>query len=135
MPIMNWDASLDVGVESMNDDHKQILDLMNAIHDRAATGETGASMIALVDALARVTIEHFRDEEAYMASVNFAGLASHKLIHADLLKTFSDHAGTIRANGGEVPSGFLMFLKLWLTAHIKGIDMKYAPTMPLKMAG
>ena len=76
-----------------------------------------------------------RDEEAYMASVNFAGLASHKLIHADLLKTFSDHAGTIRANGGEVPSGFLMFLKLWLTAHIKGIDMKYAPTMPLKMAG
>ena len=30
MPIMNWDASLDVGVESMNDDHKQILDLMNA---------------------------------------------------------------------------------------------------------
>ncbi|MED5547898.1 MAG: bacteriohemerythrin [Pseudomonadota bacterium] len=135
MPIMTWNASLDVGVESMNDDHGRILELMNAIHDRAATGETGAAMIALVDALARVTIEHFRDEEAYMASVNFAGLAAHRLIHADLLKTFTAHADTIRANGGEVPSGFLDFLGTWLTDHIMGTDMEYAPTMPLKMAG
>ena len=135
MPIMNWDASLDVGVESMNDDHGRILDLMNAIHDRAVTGETGASMTALVDALARVTIEHFRDEEAYMASVKFAGLAAHRLIHADLLKTLTAHADTIRANGGHIPSGFLVFLENWLTAHIMGTDMEYAPTMPLKMAG
>lgn len=135
MPIMTWDSSLDVGVESMNDDHKQILDLMNEIHDRAAAGETGEAMIALVDTLAGVTTEHFRDEEAYMASVDFAGLASHTLIHADLLKKYIAHADAIRTNGGQVPSDFLMFLKLWLTAHIKGIDMKYAPTMPLKMAG
>lgn len=135
MPIMTWDTSLDVGVETMNDDHKQILDLMNEIHDRAATGETGPAMTALVDKLAQVTIDHFRDEEAYMASVDFAGLASHTLIHADLLKKYTAHADAIRANGGQVPSDFLMFLKLWLTAHIKGIDMKYCPTVPLKMAG
>jgi len=135
MPIMTWDSSLDVGVETMNDEHKQILDLMNEIHDRAATGETGQAMTALVERLAQVTIDHFRDEEAYMASVDFAGLASHKLIHADLLKKYTAHADAIRANGGTVPSDFLLFLKLWLTAHIKGIDMKYSPTVPLKMAG
>lgn len=135
MPMMTWNASLDVGVESMNDDHGRILDLMNAIHDRAVTGETGAAMTALVDQLARVTIAHFRDEEAYMASVSFAGLAAHKRSHADLLKKFADHADTIRANGGAVPPDFLSFLKLWLTAHIKGTDMRYSPTVPLRMAG
>ncbi|MEA1942679.1 MAG: bacteriohemerythrin [Pseudomonadota bacterium] len=135
MPIMTWDASLDVGVETMNDEHKQILDLMNEIHDRAAAGETGPAMTGLVERLAQVTIDHFRDEEAYMASIDYKGLASHTLIHADLLKKYTAHADAIRANGGQVPSDFLMFLKLWLTAHIKGIDMKYSPTVPLKMAG
>ncbi|MBR9825899.1 MAG: hemerythrin family protein [Alphaproteobacteria bacterium] len=127
MPLMTWDSSLDVGVADMNREHQQILDLMNKIYDAREAGQTGASVIALVDRLAQVTIDHFRDEETYMEKTGYAGLASHKLIHKDLLEKFTGFADEIKASGGTVPDRFLTFLKLWLSAHIRGIDMKYGP--------
>lgn len=135
MPIMEWSSDLDVGVERMNDEHKDILDLMNRISDAAENGQSGPPVIALVDQLAQVTIDHFRDEEAFMASINYEGLTTHKLIHQDLLKKYGEFADLIRADNGQLPHKFLMFLKLWLTAHIKGIDMKYSPKTPLRLAG
>ena len=102
----------------------------------AGTGKTGSTVTQLVDQLAAVTIAHFSDEEAYMASTGYEGLASHKLIHAELLKKYTAFAETIRHDGGRLPDNFLMFLKLWLTAHIKGIDMKYGPAgQALRKAG
>lgn len=127
MPLMTWDSSLDVGVADMNREHQQILDLMNKIYDAREAGDTGASIITLVDRLAQVTVDHFRDEEAYMEKTGYAGLASHKLIHKDLLEKFTGFADEIKACGGAVPDRFLTFLKLWLSAHIRGIDMKYGP--------
>ena len=135
MPLMNWDSSLDVGVDKMNDEHQRILSLMNRIYDAREAGQSGPDVIALVDRLGQVTIDHFRDEEAYMEQVGYAGIASHKLIHKDLLDKFTGFAGDIKANGGEVPEKFLTFLKLWLTAHIRGIDMKYGPKADLLKAG
>jgi len=135
MPLMNWDDSLDVGVDQMNHEHQQILDLMNKIYDAREAGQSGAPVVTLVDRLARVTIDHFRDEEAYMERTGYTGLASHKLIHKDLLDKFTGFATEIKANGGEVPEKFLTFLKLWLSAHIRGIDMKYGPKAALMKAG
>lgn len=136
MPIMEWNSDLDVGVEAMNDEHKHILDLMNRIHDASAAGQTGAPVIRLVDELAQVTIDHFRDEEAYMEKTGYDGLKTHALIHKDLLEKYTGYAADIRAANGVLPEKFLLFLKLWLTAHIKGIDMKYGPKADqLKKAG
>lgn len=127
MPLMNWDSSLDVGVAKMNHEHQQILALMNRIYDARQAGQSGAAVISLVDQLGQVTLDHFRDEEAYMEETEYSGIASHRLIHKDLLAKFSAFAVEIRTNGGEVPEKFLTFLKLWLSAHIRGIDMKYGP--------
>jgi hemerythrin len=136
MSLMEWSSALDVGVEAMNSEHKQILDLMNRIASAAEAGQTGSAVTQLVDQLAAVTVAHFSDEEAYMASIGYEGLASHKLIHADLLTKYTAFAEQIHRDGGHLPENFLMFLKLWLTAHIKGIDMKYAPAnQALRKAG
>ncbi len=127
MPLMDWDSSLDVGVERMNREHQDILALMNEIYDVQQAGRQDLDVIRLVDRLGQVTIEHFRDEEAFMETSDYAGLESHKLIHQDLLRKFTGFAEEIRAGNGQVPDKFLTFLKLWLSAHIKGIDMKYGP--------
>lgn len=125
MPIMEWDSSLDVGVDAMNDEHKQILDAMNRIHDAVHAGWTGNDINRLVDRLGQVCVAHFRDEEAYMASIGFPGLKTHATIHKDLLDRFAGYAAHIKAAGGEVEQGYFHFLRYWLRAHIKGIDTKY----------
>jgi len=135
MPIMEWDKSLDIGVESMNDEHKQILNLMNKIYDADEAGQTGPQINSLVGQLARVTINHFKDEEAYMESIGFPGVGPHKLIHQDLLGKYTAFATKIEQSGGKVPPEFLSFLKRWLTAHIRGVDIKYGQASNMKKAG
>ena len=126
MPIMNWDQTLDIGVEAMNKEHREILDAMNRIFDAHAAGQHGPAINHLVARLGDVTTRHFADEEAYMAKVGYPGLGSHKLIHVKLLQDFGTHAAAIKAAGGQVNPDFFSFLRRWLVAHIKGIDIKYA---------
>jgi hemerythrin-like metal-binding protein len=126
MPIMQWDKSLDVGVASMNRGHKDILDLMNQIYDAREQGRSGPAVTALVGKLSEVCVRHFADEEAYMASIAYPALASHKILHAQLLERFGEHARVIAAEHGAVRDEFFRFLKFWLTSHIKGVDVKYA---------
>ncbi|MEZ5936814.1 MAG: bacteriohemerythrin [Hyphomonadaceae bacterium] len=125
MSLMDWSPALDVGVSEMNDEHKHILDAMNKLYAAHEAGVTGAEINRLVAQLGKVATEHFAHEEAFMASINFPQLATHKGVHTRLLETYAKHAGDIEAAGGQVGKDFFDFLKYWLTAHIKGIDVKY----------
>ena len=126
MPIMLWDNSLDLGVEPMNDEHKQILDVMNKIYDARAQGREGATINALVTELGRVCEHHFADEERFMEKIAYPGVATHKQLHKQLLERVAQHGAAIKAAGGKPTDEFFDFLRFWLTSHIKGIDTKYA---------
>jgi len=125
MPIMTWDSSLDVGVAAMNHEHQDILDAMNRIYDASEAGRTGDEINRLVARLGTVCADHFRDEEAYMARIDYPARKNHGLIHEELLTRFTHHAAEIRAAGGRADGAFFHFLRHWLTSHIKGIDRKY----------
>lgn len=125
MPIMLWDNSLDVGVGAMNDEHKMILDAMNRIFDATQAGRTGEEIDRLVGRLGAICVKHFQDEEAYMASIGYPGLANHKMVHQGLLERYARHAAEIKAAGGRADDAFFHFLRHWLRSHIKGIDIKY----------
>jgi hemerythrin len=127
MPIMSWDPSLDVGVSSMNQEHREILDVMNAIYDARSRGEEGKTVNDLVARLGAVCVRHFKDEEAYMERTGYPDLDRHRQLHERLLAQFGQHAEAIKAAHGKPSDEFFNFLKFWLTSHIKGIDVKYGP--------
>lgn len=122
---MIWNAALDVGVDAMNHDHQDILDAMNAVYDGSQAGDAGASMMAKITRLGQITTRHFADEEAWMANHGYPDLARHKMIHEKLLSDFRDHAAAIGRAGGVPNDAFFNFLRLWLSAHITCIDVKY----------
>lgn len=125
MTIMNWDQSLDVGVEKMNDEHKGLLVLMNKLHDLYENGETGSAILTTMRRLGAATAAHFKDEEEFMQSIGYDRFDSHKRIHTELLQRYGDFMEKAEAAGGKVDDEFFKFLKFWLSAHIKGIDVKY----------
>jgi len=125
MPLMEWSPALDIGVEAMNREHRDILAAMNAVYDGVHAGERGPRILGKIERLAQITTRHFADEERYMAQMGFPGLETHKAIHARLLADFSAHVRTIEQAHGEVHKQFFSFLQLWLSAHIKCIDRKY----------
>ncbi len=124
MALMEWSDELDIHVDGMNDQHKIILKYMNTLYDHATTNNSFESNAETITELAEYTVKHFKEEEEFMESINYNGLESHKVIHQDLLKKFTKHVERMKA-AGEVDQSFFSFLKLWLSAHIKGLDMKY----------
>ena len=123
MKYFEWTSDLDVGVHEMNCKHQHLIDLMNDFVAKADARDPEGVKSSL-EKLQGYTVQHFKDEEAYMQSIGFTGLASHQRIHQRLLESLAEHAGPIFAGSMEV-NGLETFLKMWLKSHIMGIDSKY----------
>lgn len=125
MAYLEWNETLDVKVKAMNDEHKELIRLMNELHDK---NEAKASKDVLTNALGklkRYTIKHFDDEEKFLESVNFPELKTHKNIHKMLLDKLAKYEEQFLASG-VMGKDFFEFLSFWLKSHIKGIDTKYS---------
>lgn len=125
MPIMEWSEQLDIGVEKMNDDHKDILKYMNLLFDRSKEGAGKVELVGILQRLVDVTVKHFKEEEVFMQSIQYDQLSLHQIIHKKLLNQLAEHQKKFEAGDGSIPAGFFDFLKMWLSAHIQGIDTRY----------
>lgn len=123
---MTWSAELDIGVDDMNREHRDILDAINAVFDAHERGVSGTPMMTLIGRLQKITADHFADEERFLERIAYPDMATHKVIHTKLLTDLTKHSAAISAANGVPTPAFFSFLRLWLTAHIKVIDRKYA---------
>lgn len=119
-----WTSALSIGVTPMDRDHQKIINYMNAL---ALASENGASFSELNSAFSKLndfTRHHFQEEEAFMASIEYERLGSHKLIHQKLLAELDTHYKEFRSTT-RVSEQVYRFLAFWLKSHICGIDRQY----------
>lgn len=129
-----WDPkTLSVKVTAMDDEHQELIRRMNALHAARERKADLATVTRLVDEFASYTVKHFADEEAFMATIAFEGIGTHKAIHAMLLKQVGEHVAAFKKSGA-LTDAFFSFLSLWLRAHIQGVDVKYSAAGGAKAA-
>lgn len=129
MSFFVWDPKLLLGVDAMDAEHRGLVARMNEIHDKVEAGAGKAVLAPLLQDLADLTRRHFDHEEKVMQAAAYSGFETHKLVHKDLLAKLDGHIADFKAGAGTLSPAFFSFLRLWLTAHILGIDKKYAPTV------
>lgn len=121
-----WDASkYGINVSAMDYEHEILIGHMNAVHSLHVAQAGRTAIGAALEKLAAYTRKHFADEEAYMARIGFPGLRLHAGVHKQLLARIDEFAAEF-ARTGALTDDFFIFLKMWLKAHICGIDVKYA---------
>lgn len=125
MTVMSWGEQFRIGVESMDAQHQRLIEIMNRLHDLYEADASRDEQSKVLGELAEFTVKHFQDEEAHMEAIGYDRLDSHQTIHKQLLSEFASHQQAFEKTG-ELTPRFFNFLKLWLTAHIQGIDSKYA---------
>lgn len=126
MGMFDWDSRYDIGVDAMNREHRILLDLMARLQALCDERAAKPTVVALLDKLAAYTVQHFRDEEAYMESIQYADRKLHGVIHKQLLDKLEGHrVAFVSGPSATLSPDFFHFLKGWLSAHIIGIDMKY----------
>ena len=114
-------------VDAMDKEHEIIINVMNKLFQENEAGSPKAQLLATIQKLEQVTREHFSHEEKMFSGLkDYSSAAVHKKIHENLLNDFATHAKNFKnANSQKVPDDFFRFLKVWLSAHICGIDRKY----------
>jgi hemerythrin len=121
-----WDAEkLGLDVESMDEEHRRLVELMNRLQHLFQEGAPAAEQGKAFAALADFTQRHFQHEEAYMESVGYPGIAVHKGVHRNLMEKVNEHAKGFKQTG-KFSEALFQFLHMWLRAHICGVDKKYA---------
>lgn len=126
MAFFEWDQALDVGVEAMNQQHRILISLMDDVYSKNHENVEKAVLLKSIHAMMDYTRQHFREEEQYMQSLGFTGVEAHKRLHlnllADLMRFVEDFE---HSNNEQISDDFTIFLKFWLSTHIRGIDTRY----------
>jgi hemerythrin len=123
-----WDPTkYSLAIAEMDHQHQMLIDVMNRLASRDSGGAPKHELQRLLDQLGSVTVQHFRDEEAYMATNRYPKLDTHRRIHSELVAQLQGHIAAFAAGTSpRLDPKFLEFLKFWLAAHIRGIDKQYA---------
>ncbi len=126
MPFFNWDQSLDVGVDQMNEQHKKLVGLMDILSQNSLAGVSKEGLMSGCQELVDAVTKHFKDEENYMESIAFPFLEAHKNSHVKLLADLNQLLEDFKnSTGSQSNEKFLNFFNVWILTHIRGIDMLY----------
>lgn len=123
--MLEWHEDLSVGVNKIDDEHKELITLINDFYLSVDQKQQSDQLKALKQ-VASYALQHFTNEEALLKSHQYPGLKKHELIHKQLLQRLNELSHGLSINEHDIGNKIKYFLKNWLTAHIKGIDKQYS---------
>lgn len=123
---MMWKDSYRLGVERIDQQHMELFrmteDLVNAVKAGAGVEEYQKALGFLKD----YVVYHFRDEEAYQASIHYDGMAAHKEEHRQFTQTVLDYEKRLTENGFDEKTmkDLAGTVTTWLIYHVVDTDQK-----------
>ena len=128
MAKIEWDDSLSIGIEEIDDQHKMLIQRLNDLSAAVEMMRGEIEIMKTIQFMIDYTDFHFSSEEKHMAEQNYPGLEFQQAQHAEfknslnrLLDDFEDEDVT-----RELTNSINTFLGNWLIKHIKGVDLKFS---------
>ena len=124
MGTVEWHDGLNLGIREIDDQHKELIAIINQVLKAFKDGENEKSIDLLLKQLREYTIYHFSSEEKYMEEIDFPDFNGHRQLHLRLkerVKTLQSarfHKEDIGID--EIKS----LLSKWLIHHILHEDYK-----------
>lgn len=118
--MLSWDCNMELGVRTIDAQHKRLIDFMNLINN-ARSGKLDLIITnKMVATLRTLFQQHFLHEEDLMFGVRYPEANQHMLEHSTMLNTFDAIAIEFEKTGDT--STVLTFVTNWIFAHFKNED-------------
>ncbi|MEZ4220608.1 MAG: bacteriohemerythrin [Polyangiaceae bacterium] len=135
MSAITWGPSLEVGIETIDKQHRRWVELFNALDAAVKEGKEESALGEALEAYIEYSQYHFKTEEALMRQANMDEeeykfhLREHKVFR-DQMTIFRDRhsVGFLKMSPQVVE-----YLQHWLLAHVTMTDRGYI--QPIKDAG
>ena len=131
MSTLTWKPEFEFSLARMDDTHREFVHQLAAL-ERLSAGPPTACRDALEDLLAH-TVEHFGQEERWMARLGFGTDTCHHLQHRSVLEVLREVQRRLAAEGDaldpEILPRFVQALAEWFPTHALMLDAALAETM------
>lgn len=125
LAFIQWRDSYSVGLPEIDTQHKQLIEIINRLHDAMRTGSAHALIVRVVDDLLEYTNYHFSYEEKMISAAGYPHVAEHARKHRAMVAQIEAFRQRVGAPAATLPLQLMDFLKSWLTKHILSTDMDY----------
>lgn len=131
MAYLTWSPDLDTGIPEIDNQHRQIMEFINRLHD-ARQRKDKTKVTGVVDDLVDYTLSHFAFEECLMEDAGYEFVRGHKKVHELFVRRVSAFHDRIRA-GEDVSHDLHNLLYRWLFSHIRHDDSGYVAAVRSNM--
>ena len=126
MSFNTWKDSFSVGIHSINDQHKKLVEMINNLYTEFYNGITDEFLRILISDLEKYAVYHFSYEEKFMKLYNYKDFKSHESEHQKFVEEIKNYKEIVSVKNKTAVIDLATYLKNWLFKHIMGTDKKYS---------
>jgi hemerythrin len=123
MSYWEWNASYELGIRVVDNQHKRIIEYINELHSVLKLNDR-EKVLSVIIGIADYTVSHFAFEESLMKEAGYAMLEPHKKVHEAFIETVEKYKTSFR-DGNDVSGQLMAELQIWLMHHILSDDKDY----------
>lgn len=131
MSLFNWSDEYSVGSIAMDQHHKQLFSMINALYAMDVV-EVKTNLIPMLEQLIAYATFHFGEEERLMEQAKYVGLTLQRMAHQQFVKRLKSYMEKLRNNPGMsvfIANEVSMTASDWLKEHIIKSDKEYASSL------
>lgn len=132
--LFTWSDDLTSGDEGVDNDHKNLLDLINALYAAIKNDSESKIVHDTFNKLKAYTLQHFADEESVMERTDYPEIEAHRIEHQQFLERVEKTFTAFETSHSEHASIELIgLLSGFWQNHVGKTDLKFAAFMQKQM--
>jgi hemerythrin len=125
MALVEWTDEFSVNIREIDAQHKQLIAMINDLHEVMRTGGGKDALAKILDDLADYTTYHFAYEESLLVRHGYHDAADHAAEHEQLAAQVAEMQQHFHAGTFVMSVDVMQFLKQLLAFHMQGTDRQY----------
>ena len=127
MAKIEWDNSLSVGIDQVDEQHKMLIKRLSDLSAAVEMKQGETEIMKTLEFMLDYTDFHFTSEEEQMQAKNYPGLDYQLTQHAEFKHTLKQIIEDFEEEGPTraLVTSINTFLYNWLVNHIKVVDQRF----------
>lgn len=122
--LIEWKDSYSVGVADVDYEHREMIDLINDLHERLSRQAGDLDTAAFLGKIFQTISSHFALEERFMQEKGYDQFSQHKTAHEQLLDEIREIMDNYEAAPDDSSTELSRRLDRWFTEHFKTHDAR-----------
>jgi hemerythrin len=122
--MLTWTPALATGVQSIDDQHKEIFRRVNVLLEASSKGQAQTKIAETIQFLGSYVVRHFTDEERVMVQNRYPRYPEHKALHVRFVEDFGALVKEYERHGASTTLVLSLQRRVvdWLLHHISTED-------------